>query len=122
MVGEEPKSAPASIERHEARAVRPRCRVPPSPPTHALASAPCKHISRIGHDQAPPSSCASPRRDRGPCPSRWRASRSHAPDTLSWRSLPLCGVLRFQSNGATLAAGTPSVRFEAYEIGTEMRG
>jgi fatty-acyl-CoA synthase len=116
VVGEEPASVPAVIERLR-RVPFDRLLSRPARGTNdARPNAPCNIFTTSGTTSAPKFVLH-----------RQGAIASHArqvardfgfttPDTLSLAILPLCGVFGFNQMIATLAAGKPSVLVEFHEI------
>jgi fatty-acyl-CoA synthase len=116
IVGEEPASVPAAIER--LRRV-PFARVlsrPALAANHALASAPCNIFTTSGTTSAPKFVLHRQGAIAGHAQQVARTFGFTAPETLSLSILPLCGVFGFNQALATLAAGRPSVLVESYEI------
>jgi fatty-acyl-CoA synthase len=116
MVGEEPKSAPAAIERLRRVPFDRLLSRPALAANHALASAPCNIFTTSGTTSAPKFVLHRQGAIAGHAQQVARVFDFTAPDTLSLAILPLCGVFGFNQTLATLAAGKPSVLVESYEI------
>ena len=116
VVGEEPASVPAAIERLRHVPFDRLLSRPARGANDARPNAPCNIFTTSGTTSAPKfvlhrqgaiaSHAQQVARDFG----------FTAPDTLSLAILPLCGVFGFNQTIATLAAGKPSVLVESYEI------
>ncbi len=116
MVGEEPKSVPAAIERLRRVPFDRLLSRPAHAANHALASAPCNIFTTSGTTSAPKFVLHRQGAIAGHAQQVARVFGFTAPDTLSLAILPLCGVFGFNQTLATLAAGQPSVLVESYEI------
>ena len=116
MVGEEPTSAPAAIERLRRVPFDRLLSRPAFAGNHALASAPCNIFTTSGTTSAPKFVLHRQGAIAGHAQQVARVFGFTAPDTLSLAILPLCGVFGFNQTLATLAAGKPSVLVESYEI------
>ena len=116
MVGEEPKSAPAAIERLRRVPFDRLLSRPAFAGNHALASAPCNIFTTSGTTSAPKFVLHRQGAIAGHAQQVARVFGFTAPDTLSLAILPLCGVFGFNQTLAALAAGKPSVLVESYEI------
>lgn len=116
VVGEEPASVPAAIERLRRVPFDRLLSRPARGANNARPNAPCNIFTTSGTTSAPKfvlhrqgaiaSHAQQVARDFG----------FTAPDTLSLSILPLCGVFGFNQTIATLAAGRPCVLVESYEI------
>src|SRR5258708_25775834 len=101
-VGEEPKSAPAAIERLR-RVPFDRLLSRPAVATHhALASAPCNIFTTSGTTSAPKFRAHRQGAIAGHAQQVARVFGFTAPHTLSLAILPLCGVFGFNQTLATL--------------------
>src|SRR6266851_3685838 len=116
MVGEEPKSAPAAIERLRRVPFDRLLSRPAIATNHALASAPCNIFTTSGTTSAPKFVLHRQGPIAGHAQQVARGFGFGAPETLSLAVLPLCGVFGFNQAMATLAAGKPTVLVESYEI------
>lgn len=116
VVGEEPATAPAAVERLRRVPFERLLSRPPLAANNARPNVPCNMFTTSGTTSAPKfvlhrqgaiaSHAQQVARDFG----------FTAPDTLSLSILPLCGVFGFNQTLATLAAGKPCVLVESYEI------
>jgi fatty-acyl-CoA synthase len=116
VVGEEPASAPAAIERLRRVPFDRLLSRPAHAANHALASAPCNIFTTSGTTSTPKFVLHRQGAIAGHAQQVARVFGFTAPDTLSLAILPLCGVFGFNQTLATLAAGKPSVLVDSYEI------
>lgn len=116
IVGDEPATPPAAIERlrrvpFDRLLSRPRLGV-----SHAAPNAPCNIFTTSGTTSAPKFVLHRQGAIATHAQEVARAFCFDAPETLSLSILPLCGVFGFNQTMTTLAAGKPCVLVESYEI------
>jgi fatty-acyl-CoA synthase len=121
VVGDEPATAPAAIERlrrvpFDRLLTRPRRGA-----NDAGARAACNIFGTSGTTSAPKFVTHRQGAIAGHAQQVARVFGFGAPDTLSLAIMPLCGVFGFNQTLTTLAAGKPCVLVESYDIDTIAR-
>jgi fatty-acyl-CoA synthase len=116
VVGDEPASAPAVVERLRRIPFDRLLSRPPLGANNARPNAPCNIFTTSGTTSAPKFVLHRQGAIASHAQQVARTFGFAAPDTLSLSVLPLCGVYGFNQTMATLAAGKPCVLVESYEI------
>ncbi|MBI3196198.1 MAG: AMP-binding protein [Rhodospirillales bacterium] len=116
VVGEEPASAPAAVERLRRVPFERLLSRPPLAVNNARPNAPCNIFTTSGTTSAPKFVLHRQGAIASHAQQVARVFGFTAPDTLSLSVLPLCGVFGFNQTLATLAAGKPCVLIESYEV------
>ena len=116
VVGEEPATAPKSIERLRRVSFDRLLSRPRRGANQARANAPCNIFTTSGTTSAPKFVLHRQGAIAGHAQQVARVFGFDAAETLTLSILPLCGVFGFNQTLATLAAGRPCVLVESYEI------
>ena len=116
VVGEEPASAPATIERLRRVPFDRLLSRPQSGANNARPNAPCNIFTTSGTTSLPKFVLHRQGAIANHAQQTARVFGFTAPDTLTLSILPLCGVYGFNQTLSTLAAGRPCVLVESYEI------
>lgn len=116
VVGEEPATAPAAIERLRRVPFERLLSRPPLGANNARPNAPCNIFTTSGTTSAPKFVLHRQGAIASHAQQVARVFGFTAPETRTLSILPLCGVFGFNQTLATLAAGKPSVLVESYEI------
>lgn len=116
VVGDEPATAPAAIERLRRVAFDRLLSRPPRGANDARPNAPCNIFTTSGTTSAPKFVLHRQGAIASHAQQVARVFGFTAAETLSLSILPLCGVFGFNQTLATLAAGKPCVLVESYEI------
>jgi fatty-acyl-CoA synthase len=116
VVGDEPSSVPAAIERLRRVPFERLLSRQALGTNNAKPNAPCNIFTTSGTTSAPKFVLHRQGAIASHAQQVARVFGLTAPDTLSLSILPLCGVFGFNQSLATLAAGKPCVLVESYEI------